>query len=108
MRFRPDDVDQPPTLDLPCPACGEYAVRAEAHLRDVAVEVTFPAAGEVVLDLRHHGTQVLAIACEACGDELDPEDDDVAERVERYLDARVRLAADDEEGGAAPGWLTGA
>ena len=106
MRF--EEPDGPTDIDLPCPSCGEYAVRAEAHLRDVAVEVSFPAAGEVVLDLRHHGTQVLAIACEACGDEIDPEDDDVAERLERYLDARVRLATDDDPGEAAPGWLTGA
>ncbi|MDP9406008.1 MAG: hypothetical protein M3O86_05335 [Actinomycetota bacterium] len=75
-------------LDLPCPACGEYALEADIVLRDVSLQVRPGPSGRLDVLVASADAHLAAAACHACGEEPDPDDDEqIAEALEDAAEA---------------------
>ncbi len=74
-------------LDLPCPACGEYALEADVVLRDVSLQVRPGPAGHLDVMVASADAHLAAAACHACGEEPDPGQEQIAEALEDAAEA---------------------
>ena len=82
-------------LDLPCPACGEYALEADIIMRDVTLRVRPQEGGSVAVDVINADAHVAAAACHACGEEPDVTGEEVTiEALEDLTEAWLSRLSD--------------